>query len=294
MKRFARSLGCKSAFASSCLNRAGAGRRLPVRGKRGANRLFRQFAAALSYAKACGAISSDEAWKKVGQFPVKDGSRPSYLSIVQRRALLAACERDKTPEELAEDRAARRKELLYCTRDLAELLRGYFFTGARPGELAKARVRDFSAREAKLTLTSAKNKKGEARPRDFYLYEPGALEFFQRMAQGKSTDQHLITMADGTPWVNEKGVPSYVRWGRGMRAAVREANRILSPEDQMPAGTVAYTARHAVITDLLSQDGLDPAAVEEITGTSYEMIKKNYYKVVRHRLKEKLAKRQSI
>lgn len=66
-----------------------------ARGKRGANRLFRQFAAALSYAKVSGAISSDEAWKKVGQFPVKDGNRPSYLSIVQRRALLLACERDK-------------------------------------------------------------------------------------------------------------------------------------------------------------------------------------------------------
>jgi integrase len=265
-----------------------------ARGKRGANRLFRQFAAALSFAKASGAISSDEAWKKVGQFPVKDGNRPSYLSLVQRRALVAACERDKTPQELAEDRASGRKELLYCTKDLAELLRGFFYTGARPGELAKAHVRDFSVREEKVTLTSAKNKKGEARPRDFYLDEPEALEFFKRMAQGKSPDQYLITMANGDPWVNEKGKPSYVRWGRGMRAAVREANRMLGPEDQILAGTVAYTVRHAVITDLLSEDGLDPAAVEEITGTSYEMIKRNYYKVVRERLKDKLSRRRSV
>jgi integrase len=179
-----------------------------ARGKRGANRLFRQFAAALSYAKDSGAISSDEAWKKVGQFPVKDGNRPSYLSIVQRRALLAACEREKTPQELAEDRAAGRKELLYCTKDLADLLLGDCYTGARPGELAKARVCDFSVREAKLTLTSAKNKKGEARPRNFYLYEPEAFEFFKRMAQGKSPDQYLITMANGDPWVNEKGSPA--------------------------------------------------------------------------------------
>jgi integrase len=207
---------------------------------------------------------------------------------------LAACERDKTRQELAEDRAAGRKELLYCTKDLAELLLGYFYTGARPGELAKARVCDFSVRESKLTLTSAKNNKGEARPRDFYLYEPEAFEFFKRMAQGKSPEQYLITMANGTPWVNEKERPSYVGWGHGMRAAVREANRILSPEDQIVAGTAAYTVRHAVITDLLSEDGLDPAAVEEITGTSYEMIKRNYYKVVRQRLKEKLARRQSV
>jgi integrase len=191
---------------------------------------------------------------------------------------LSACEREKTPQELANNRAAGRKQLFYCTRDLAELLRGYFYTGARPGELAKARVRDLSVREAKLTLTSAKNKKGEARPRDFYLDEPEALEFFKNMAQGKSPDQYLMTRADGAPWVNEKGQPSYVRWGRGMRAAIHEANRLLGPEDQIPTGTVVYTARHAVITDLLSQDGLDPAAVEEITGTSYQMIKQNYYK----------------
>lgn len=86
------------------------------------------------------------------------------------------------------------------------------------------------------------------------------------MAQGKSPHQSLITMANGTPWVNEKGRPSYVRWGRGMRAAVREANRMLGPEDQIVEGTVAYTVRHAVITDLLSEDGLDPAAVRRLLG----------------------------
>jgi hypothetical protein len=63
-----------------------------------------------------------------------------------------------------------------------------------------------------------------------------------------------------------------------MRAAVLEANRMLGPEDQIAAGAVAYTVHHAVITDLLSEDELDPAAVEEITGASYEMIKRNYYK----------------
>lgn len=163
-------------------------------GKAGANRLFRQLAAALSYAKSGGAIGSDEAWKQVGQFPVKDGRRPSYLSVVQRRAILTACEREKTSQELAEDRAAGRKELLYCTKDLADLLRGYFYTGARPGELARARVRDFSVRETKITLTSAKNKKGEARPRDFYLYEPDAVRAFERVWN------ELITRLRGDSW----------------------------------------------------------------------------------------------
>jgi len=223
-------------------------------------------------------------------FPVKGGRRAAYLTVSQRRALLEACERAKTPDELAKDR----RELPYCTKDLADFLRGLFFTGARPGEIAKARVHDLSVREQKIRLTSAKNKKGEARPRDFFLFELGALEFFKRMAEGKPGDAYLMTHADGSPWVNEKGRPSYARWSRGVRAAVRDANTRLAAEEQIQPGTVAYTIRHTVITDLLSDDGVDQPAVQEVTGTSAEMIRQNYYKIVRERLMAKLSKRRSF
>jgi hypothetical protein len=39
---------------------------------------------------------------------------------------------------------------------------------------------------------------------------------------------------------------------------------------------------------------VDQPAVQEVTGTSAEMIKQNYYKVVQERLKEKLSKRRSF
>jgi integrase len=261
-----------------------------ARTKKGANRLYRQFAAALSYAKSCGAIKTDP-WRQVGVFPVKGGRRPGYLTVIQRRAMLEACEREKTTEQLANDD---RKELRYCTKDLAEFLRALFFTGARPGELAKAKVEDLSTREQKLVLTSAKNKKGESRSRDFFLFEPEALEFFKRMAEGKVPQDYLVTHADGTPWMNKRGRPNYVRWARGIRAAIREANATLSAEHQIQPGTVAYTARHTVITDLLSDDRVDQPAVQEVTGTSAEMIRQNYYKIVQDRLKEKLSRRQSF
>jgi integrase len=274
------------AWRNGLVRAAVAGRR--GRSKRGANRMFRQLAAALSFAKQAGAIQSDP-WKQVGLFPVADGRRPAYLTLEQRHALIAACEREKTAEELAKHR----RDLPHCDKDLAVLLRGWFFTGARPGELAKARVRDLSLREQKITLVSAKNKKGEARPRDFFLFEPGALSFFTLLMQGKGPDQFLVTRHDGRPWI-KKGRPEYWRWGRGMQAAIREANKVLPPEHQIAAGTVAYTARHTVITDLLSQDGIDQPSVEEIVGTSAQMIRKHYFKLVRERLQEKLAKRRSI
>jgi hypothetical protein len=79
------------------------------------------------------------------------------------------------------------------------------------------------------------------------------------MAQGKSPDAHLITKADGSPWVNEKGKPSYVRWGRGMRAAVREANRTLGPEDGGYQGSIAREASARVVG--LGSVGRNPAPV---------------------------------
>jgi site-specific recombinase XerD len=79
-----------------------------------------------------------------------------------------------------------------------------------------------------------------------------------------------------------------------MRAAIRDANKKLPPGNLITPGTVVYTSRHTVITDLLSQDGLDLPSVEEVAGTSAQMIRKHYFKIRRERLKDKLAKRQSI
>src|SRR5262249_38902031 len=121
-----------------------------------------------------------------------------------------------------------------------------------------------------------------------------AFAFFERMAEGKSDGDYLMTGADGRPWINAEGRPAYYRWGRGIQAAVRDVNTRLQPRDRIHAGTVAYTARHTVITDLLSNDGIDQPAVQEVTGTSAEMIRQNYYKIVQERLREKLSKRRSF
>lgn len=262
----------------------------PQRRRQSANRIFRALVAALNWGRRCGYFETDVAWASVKQFPVSDGQREGYLSEPQRAALLLACDAEKTPEELQKD-----PHLRYCTKDLGNLLRGYFYTGTRPGELVKVRVKALNRREMTLTLVSAKNKKGEAKPRVFYLYELAALAFFESMAKDKRPEAYLMTRSDGSSWMFETtGRPRYRDWARGLKAAIRRANTALREADRISDDIVAYSVRHVVITDLLSEDGIDQVAVERITGTSEAMIRKHYYKVVEERLKKKLANRRSI
>lgn len=174
----------------------------------------------MNYAKSRGYLQSDRAWKAVGLFRVRDVRRNAYLTLEQRRALLAACEREKDAREFAAD-----PDFAVSTPDLADLLRGLLFTGARPGELAKAKVSDLDLRNESLTLASAKNNRGEVRHRQFFLYERAALEFFRRMAANKSPEQPLLMRRDGTAWVclsgNACGRPRHGQLARGLRAAIR-------------------------------------------------------------------------
>lgn len=260
----------------------------PGRKKNTVNRIFRQFAAAMSFIKKRGRLKDDNIWKSVGEFDVEDGRRNRYLADLHRRAILTACDREKDEKELAAD-----EELRYCTPDLGTLFRGLLFTGARPGELAKARVSDFDEMEKVLTLTSNKNQKGKAKVRKFFLYEPAALDFFRNMAGSKLPNAYLITRADGSAWIYEggkmQGQPRRRDWCSGMRAAIRDANGALQRErlDPIPSGTVAYTARHTVITDLL--DGVESEAVQSVVGSSAVMIEKHYDQKKENRLKAKLV-----
>ena len=109
-------------------------------------------------------------------------SRLYRNSLISQCASLTSFSGRTQPENVSRCRVAWCFPLLYrfrtdlpercakgCTRDLADLFRGYFYTGGRPGELPKARVRDLSVRETKITLTSAKNKKGDLSTRKAFL-----------------------------------------------------------------------------------------------------------------------------
>jgi integrase len=262
----------------------------PKRQKITANRIFRQFAAAMTYAKQRGKLKDYDIWRGVGEFDVVPTRRTGYLEEYQRRAILDAFDREKDQREIDAT-----PDMKYCNRDTGNFIRALMFTGARPGEMARAKVSDFKPKDRELTLLSFKNKKGVGRTRKFFLYEPAALEFFERMARDKLPGAYLLTRADGSSWIYDteklKGLPKAREWGGGMRAAIREANKGLRQQKQEPIapGTVTYTARHTVITDMLDE-GVESEAVQAVVGTSAVMIAKHYDQNKEERLKKKLAR----
>ncbi len=254
----------------------------PTRAKNTVNRIYRSFKAAMNHAFKRRLIASDAAWRAVDAFPVQDGRRDVYLTMEQRRALLAACDRPKTPKELEAD-----TDLHWTNMDLGDFLRGLLLIGARPSELASARVSDFDARAKTLSLTHYKGKKGTPHTRAFPLDDPAALAFFTKMAKDKLPGAYLLTRADGSSWANDNGTLRQY-WASGIRGARKLANVTLKREDRIPGSATAYSMRHSKITDWL-EAGETLQRVAAVTGTSIAMIEKNYFKYIRHGAQSKLA-----
>ena len=269
------------------------GLRTETCGPNSVNRVFRQFKAAMNHIKKRyrSVQCNVDAWTTVEQLKAAPPAHNVYLTVEHRRLLLDTCDREKTAQERKAD-----SELIECTPALGNLMRAMMYTGARPKELVIAKVGDLDLRTGALRLVSSKNKTGEARPREFYLDEPAALAFFKTMAKDKLPSAPLLVRADGTSWVrgtSEKPRIGRKEWAEGFRAAVRLANKNLKGSDRIPPNTRLYTMRHTVITDLLNA-GIESVAVEAVVGTSAQMIRKHYYKLVRDKLSEKLKQRQSF
>jgi integrase len=264
---------------------------------RTANRIFRQFKAAMNFVKGLNRLESDNAWKNVKEFTDPNGRRNAYLKPEQIKAILASCRRHKDAREELTD-----PDMRYCNADLAVFMRACLITGARPGELAKARVQDLDVVSGTLTLVSSKNKDGKAKPREFYLTNPRDLAFFTALTKNKLPQAQLITRENATSWVYSggkmDGVPRRREWSAGLRAAVRDANKNLEKElripvpDEQSGRTTMYTARHTAITQMLDS-GVEMFAVTDSVGTSDQMIKEHYDQRRKQRVREELAKRKS-
>ena len=70
-------------------------------------------------------------------------------------------------------------------------------------------------------------------------------------------------------------------WGDAIADAAKAA--------KLPSGTVAYTLRHSVITDLVT-DGLPLLTVAQLSGTSVAMIAKHYGHLVGKDAEQALAR----
>lgn len=226
----------------------------PSRSASTVNKHLRILKAALNQAVRMGFAGNPEAWRSVRALPNAGRQRDLFLDLTERRALLNA------------------------TADHARLyLEGLMHTAARPGELARALVSDFDARQGTLTLRCSKGRGGQERTRTFHL-TPEALRVLKAAAKDKLPAAALFTNALCEPW-------GKMQLSRLVRAAAKKAG--------LPPGVVPYTLRHSIISEWL-QAGINAVTVAKMAGTSVLMIEKHYHKFIAEPTLERLSMIQVV
>ena len=137
-----------------------------------ANRILTTLKAALNFALANErAECSGAAWREVKPFHAVAGSRTTFLTAEQQRALVAACE-----------------------GDFKVLVMGALYTGARYGELCGVRVDNLLGDW--LRLPASITKTGKERK---VTLQPEARKFFADLCSGRGADEPIFTR-DGHAW----------------------------------------------------------------------------------------------
>ncbi len=191
--------------------------------------------AVLNFAHRTGLAPDDQAWRLVKPFRGVGSSRKVILTDVEIQRLIDA-----------------------CGPGLRELVVLGAWTGARWGELAGTRVRDFDAKAGTLALD------GKTGPREICL-PPPAVRLLRRQAAGKQPNTHLLTPGNGAACWTEN------LHRRPLQRAVRAAG--------LDRATVFYSLRHSYISRALRE--LVPIkALADHCGTSMAMIERTYGKFV--------------
>ena len=199
------------------------------RSKDSANRNLRTLKAALNFAYRQGMASSRGAWERVAAFHGVGARRTRFLTLEERQALVNA-----------------------AAPDLATLIAAIAYTGARPGELANAKVRDFHGNGV-LELD------GKTGHRHVPL-SPKATKHFATCAGQRDGKEPLLMKLDGKQW-------DRYSWRDSMQLARTNAG--------LPCDVVLYNIRHAAISEMII-GGIDILTAARLTGTSLEMIQKHY------------------
>lgn len=148
---------------------------------------------------------------------------------------------------------ARRNLLEKCPDDLRQLCEALLHTGARPGELANMNVGDFHRDHKTITLT------GKTGTRTVPTSDAAAA-LFVRLSGNRLANEPMVTTAYGRRWKRDA-------WKDMIRRACADAG--------LASTVVLYSLRHTSISELLLS-GIDVFTVAKITGTSIEMIERNY------------------
>lgn len=199
------------------------------RSKDSANRNLASLKAALNMAYRQGLASTSAPWDRVLKFPGVGARRHRYMTLEERRALIKS-----------------------SSPDLARLIKALTYTGARPGEIANAKVRSCHPNG----ILELDGKTGR---RPVRLHQE-AFDFFQDCAGSRDGDEYLIARENNKKW-------DRYSWRDAVQSAREAAN--------LPSDVVLYNIRHAVISEMII-GGIDPVTVARRTGTSLEMINKHY------------------
>ncbi len=229
----------------------------PGRKPRTINRLVRAIVAGLNRAVELGHVGAPAAWKLKPLTDAEDeGETAIFLIPEQRRSVIAA-----------------------AGAHAAAFFRGLELTGARPKELAAARVRDFDGEALKLAHKKGRPPKLRVR---YVVLGADGVEFFNRATADKLPSAYIFAEDGKTAWRRHV-------WAQEMRAAVVKVNKEAKGQARIPPRAGAYSFRHARISELLQVHGIDPLTVAHQTGTSIAMIEKAYMRFIPSALREKLA-----
>ncbi|GMR20194.1 MAG: tyrosine-type recombinase/integrase [Gammaproteobacteria bacterium] len=200
-----------------------------------ANRVLNYFKAALNIAYKKDIIGTDKAWRRLESFRGVGEARKVILNDSQIKRLKEA-----------------------TSGGFHALILSGLLSGARYGELARARVEDLDTRNGSIHLD------GKTGARDCYLNDD-ALAHFKKLAKGKLPTAYLHTKDDGTPWGRS-------HQHRPMKEAIKKA--------KLPRDTTFYAMRHTHISRALLA-GVNAQIVAENCGTSVRMIEKHYGKFMK-------------
>lgn len=171
------------------------------------------------------------------------------------RVALRAVENADGRRDTYLDRTQRAALIAKADDDLSAFLRCLSLVPLRPGALATLTVDKLNIPLGVLTV--GKDKAG----RDRKIKLPtSTAKTFTSLTKDKLPAAPLLSRADGKAWDKDS-------WKKPIKAAAAAA--------ELPEAVTAYTLRHSVITDLVT-NGLDLLTVAQLSGTSVAMIEKHY------------------
>jgi integrase len=208
------------------------------RSKDTANRVLSMVKAAFNHAlrDPSNGIKDDMPWRLVSPYKAVGRPRDVHFSIEQAHALIAS-----TNEP--------------CFRNL--VIAG-FITGARYGELAACKVRDFLSDAGAIKIRT-----GKTGGRTIILQQE-AVEFFTRVIGQRGQDDPLLPRGDNKHWGRS-------HQARPMRAALSKAG--------LDEHGTFYALRHSYISRAI-EGGTPLTFIAENCGTSVRMIETTYAKVL--------------